>query len=145
MRKYINGNRYDTATAAELGTWENGSTPYDLNWVRETLYRTKAGLYFVHGEGGANTRYSKTLGENSWACGERIVTLTQDSAREWAEQHLDADQVDRAFPAESPDQQQGISLTLPAEVLRKLDAAAAAANLNRSAYIRQLIIRDLGL
>lgn len=145
MRKYINGNRYDTDTAVELGRWENGSTPYDFDWVRETLFRTKAGLYFIHGEGGANTRYSQDLGENRWSGGERIVPMTQDSAREWAEQHLDADQVDQAFPAESPDQQQGISLTLPVELLRRLDAAADAAKLNRSAYIRQLILRDLGL
>ena len=56
MKKVINGALYDTSTAKLLGE-DSYSNPGDFqHWV-ETLYRTKSGKYFLHGKGGAMTKY----------------------------------------------------------------------------------------
>lgn len=101
MKKVINGSLYNTETARKLGNWDNGEYG-SFGYCEETLYRTKSGKYFIHGEGGANSRYSRQTGSNSWSGGEKIITCTYDEAREWAEEHLDGDDYIAAFgePAE---------------------------------------------
>jgi len=52
MKKIIKGSLYNTDTAKFLGCIEPaGQNTNDLNFFRETLYRTKSGKYFLHGEG----------------------------------------------------------------------------------------------
>lgn len=53
MRKIINGARYDTDTAKKLGHWESGEDCREFSYYEESLYRTKAGKYFIHGAGNA--------------------------------------------------------------------------------------------
>ena len=85
MTKVINGARYDTDRAHRLARWER-DTNDSADHMTETLYRTKAGKFFIHGEGGPNTRYASRSGGS----GEKIVPLTESDAREWAEFRLDA-------------------------------------------------------
>lgn len=84
MTKVINGARYDTDRAHRLARWER-DTNDSADHMTETLYRTKAGKFFIHGEGGPNTRYASRSGGS----GEKIVPLTDSDAREWAEIRLD--------------------------------------------------------
>ena len=96
MKKVINGALYDTETAKLLG--ENSySNPRDFAHWRESLYRTKSGKYFLHGEGGAMTKYAVSVGQNEWSGGEKIIPLDLDSAQKWAEEHLDGDDYLAAF------------------------------------------------
>lgn len=100
MKSIIHGNRYDTATAIEIGTAEN--TPYrsDLARTVETLYRTpRAGRYFIHGASNAAGAYATHFRGGSRGPGERIVPLTEAEAFEWAQENLDADTVEEAFAA----------------------------------------------
>ena len=64
---------YDTATAQALG---NRAFSYygDPAGYEETLYQTKGGLYFVWGQGGAESPYSK---------GEDIRPVSADEAEDW--------------------------------------------------------------
>ena len=55
MKKIINGRKYDTETAKEIGYWSNGYPCSDFNHCEETLYLKKTGEYFLYGEGGALT------------------------------------------------------------------------------------------
>ena len=38
MKKIINGRKYDTETAKEIGYWSNGYPCSDFNHCNETLY-----------------------------------------------------------------------------------------------------------
>lgn len=87
MKKIINAKVYDTDTARHIGLWKNGQSS-DLDYIQETLYCKRTGEYFLYGEGGPRTKYSKMIGANSWSGGEMIIPLTYDVAREWAENHL---------------------------------------------------------
>lgn len=96
MKRIIKNKVYDTNTAQRLA--ENGyNYPGDLNFWNETLYRKRTGEYFLHCEGGANSRYAERIDANSWSGGERITPVTEEEAREWAERNLDGDQYEEIF------------------------------------------------
>lgn len=95
MKKIIKGKIYDTDTARHIGWWENGQG--NLDYIQETLYCKRTGEYFLHGDGGPRTKYSKMQGTNSWSSGEMIIPLTYDTAREWAENHLSEDDYLKEF------------------------------------------------
>jgi hypothetical protein len=86
MKAIINGKRYDTATAAEIASWGNGLGSSDFKNCDETLYRTKKGAWFLHGDGGAMTRWARAV-SNGHTGGEGIQPLTPDEARGWLERH----------------------------------------------------------
>lgn len=85
--------------------WENGDYVTDLGYVSEDLYQKKTGEYFLHGEGGANSRYRESRGNNEWVGGEMIIPLTYDAACEWASEHMGGDDYDAEFgdPGEGDD------------------------------------------
>lgn len=120
MKKVINGSLYNTETARELGNWDNGEYG-SFGYCEETLYRTKSGKYFIHGEGGANSRYSRQTGSNSWSGGEKIITCTYDEAREWAEKNLDGDDYISAFGEPEEDGTEACLIRLPAALKTQLD------------------------
>src|SRR4051812_45958300 len=93
MKAIINGKRYDTATATLIGEAEGGGRSMsDWHFWSEDLYRTpRSGTYFLAGYGGPLSRYARSVGQNEWTGGERIIPLSAADAREWAEEHLDAD------------------------------------------------------
>lgn len=97
MNKIINGKRYNTESAKLLGSFDNGEYPSDLSYVRESLYRTKSGQYFIHGEGGASTQYAQQREISGWRPGEKIIPLAEDCARNWAEEHLSGEVYERIF------------------------------------------------
>lgn len=86
MRKVIEGRRYDTDTAKQVG-WYWDKEEGDFFHVEETLYRKRNGEYFLHGKGGAAiARYCQYRPDGSCA-GEKIVSLLEDEAKEWAAAH----------------------------------------------------------
>ena len=92
MKKIINKKLYDTSTATCIAEYSGPARVSDFSFYRETLYRKRTGEYFIHGEGGARSRYaSYEYGLMSW--GEQILPLTYDTSRDWAEHHMDADAI----------------------------------------------------
>ncbi len=69
MKKIINGLTYDTATATVCEDFSNGLSNSDFGFLRETLFRTKKGKFFLHGLGGASTWCAQTIGNGSWGGG----------------------------------------------------------------------------
>lgn len=96
MKKIINGKKYDTETAKELSSWDNG-LPGDFSYVSETLYRKKTGEYFLAGHGGARSKYAESIGQNCWSGGTAITPLTESEAKAWAEDHLDCEEYEAIF------------------------------------------------
>ncbi len=88
MIKVIDGKRYNTDTAIKIGGDWNGLSVSDFNYCAETLYQTKKGQYFLEGDGGAATRYSKSNGNTSYGSCD-IVLLSPEDALAWASTHLD--------------------------------------------------------
>jgi hypothetical protein len=96
VKKIIDGKRYDTSTAEEIGCKENGYRPNDFNYECETLYRTKTGSYFLHGEGHAKSDYATVRGnERSW--GQAIIPLSEAQAFEWASRNLKPEYFEQVF------------------------------------------------
>ncbi len=99
MKRVIDGLTYNTETATEIGS--NGSImgpdSGDFHAWGETLYRTKKGRYFLHGEGGAMTKYARKVDSNTTSGGAEIIPLSKEEALEWAEQNLDGEIVEAEF------------------------------------------------
>lgn len=112
MKKIISGKKYDTTTARKVGEWENIADVRDFTYFCETLYRKRGGEYFLHGEGNAASKYCVDLGDNRWTGGERIIPLSYDSARTWAEEHLSVDEYEAEFGEVAEDEAETTTITI---------------------------------
>ena len=99
MKKIINGKRYDTETARLIGE-ASYSNRTDFNYWSEELYQKRTGEFFIYGEGGPASKYSRATGQNQRSGGEKIIPLTIQEARAWAEKYLDADEYEQLFEVE---------------------------------------------
>lgn len=142
MKKIINGAKYDTATAKKLGNWTNNERYGDFNYCEETLYRTKSGKYFLHGKGGAMSRYSQSAGNNSWSGGEKIEPMDRRSAMEWAEEHLDGDEYEEAF-GEVEEGTEQLNITVPAALKAKLWELAEQRKISVSALVEEMLNKGI--
>ena len=86
MIKVINGIRYNTETATEIAGDGNGLCCSDFQHWCEYLYRTAKGAWFIHGQGGALSRYGVSVAGGSGGS-EVIKPLTDDDARAWLMSH----------------------------------------------------------
>ena len=98
MKKVIDGKVYDTDTATEIHEWDNGYSSDNFHWCSETLYRTSKGAFFLYGEGGAMSPYSRRVGDNSFGGGRNIQVLTDEEAIEWLGEHDGSDKILELFP-----------------------------------------------
>ena len=84
MKKVINRKLFNTETAEKIAYWDNDQHRRDFGFMAETLYRTKKGHYFIHGEGGPSTVYASHAYGGRMS-GESIYALTDHAAFEWCE------------------------------------------------------------
>lgn len=140
MKKIINGKRYNTESAELCGSREYGY-PGDLNYVSEELYQKRTGEFFLHGEGGANSKYREEISMNSWSGGEKIIPLTDEEAREWAEEYLNSEDYEKLFTVtEEEDAGKKIqSFSLSGDVSAKLTRLSRAHGMSRSRIIEELV------
>lgn len=96
MKQIIEGLRYDTETAKELGEASYNGSSTDFQYFHETLYKTESGRYFLAGKGGPRTRWAHAVG-NGQTGGSGIQTLEASEALEWAERYLTSDAIEAAF------------------------------------------------
>ncbi len=90
MVKIIKKKLYNTDTAKEVASYDNGCSLGDFHHIHETLYRKKTGEFFLHGSGGAMTEYSD-FKYGCWSGGERIVPLTEEQTKVWVTAFCNAD------------------------------------------------------
>jgi hypothetical protein len=95
MRQIIDGKTYNTETATRLCTVSaSGCTVSDFQWWQEDLYQTAKGAYFLHGQGGALSKYSESFDGGGRTSGERLEALTRSEAIQWAERRqIDPDEL----------------------------------------------------
>lgn len=142
MKKIINGRRYDTETAKFLGE-DSYSNWGDFHFWEETLYQKRTGEFFLHGVGGPASKYAETVGQNQWTGGEKIIPLKFEKAREWAENHLEADDYEDIFgPVEEDDSKKLISLSLPTTAVETLKRLASETGKSQSELVAEMILNS---
>jgi len=126
MKKIINGSIYSTETARKIGEFEH-SNRSSFDYFIETLYQTRAGKYFLHGEGHASSRYARRITYNEFAPGEEIIPFTAEEAKGWAEDGLDPDLYIAEFgePEEASDEKKVISASIASDVYNALQREKA--------------------
>jgi hypothetical protein len=140
MKKLINGRRYDTDTAKELACWDNGVYG-DINSVEETLYRKNTGEFFLHGSGGANTKYARSTGTGNWTPGEEIIPLTLEAAQEWAEKFLSVEKYEEIFGVTEEDSQKKLAnFSLSLAAIEKIARLADEKKVAKSEIIERLVM-----
>lgn len=143
MIKIISGSKYDTSTAKYLGEYSY-SNSRDFNYIIERLYRTKAGKYFLHGEGGPMSRYAESSGQNSWSGGEKILPMSREAAMEWAEKNLTGEEYEAIFgEVDEGGEKEQLNILIPADLKSKLWALAEAQKKTISEAAEEIIRKGL--
>ena len=121
MRKIIKNKVYDTKTARLQGEWSNDYGVRDFNYLEEALYLKKTGEFFLHGFGGGLSKYARSVGDG-WTGGEVITPLTYEDARDWAEDHLEAEDYEAIFGEVSEDDEGevGMHVAIPRALYDKI-------------------------
>ncbi|MBC8537279.1 hypothetical protein [Feifania hominis] len=140
MKKIINNKLYNTDTAERIACWDNGLLPTDFSRCSEELYRKRTGEFFLFGSGGANSKYAVSRGDNRWQGGSQITPLSWDSAREWAEEKLSANEYEAIFGEVSEDNgKTAITINITVSKAETARRAASQAGMSLSGYIESLI------
>lgn len=140
MKKIIKNLVYDTETAKECGYYSFGS-PRDFSHIRETLFQKRTGEFFLYGVVGPSSKYAQTVGLNEWSGGERIIPLTFEKARDWAEEHLSADEYENIFGEVAEDDSRTfINLSVSKTCADTIRRRAAEKGISQAQYIESLVL-----
>ena len=83
MRKIIAGHLYNTETAQRVAS--SGGCLSNFYETCETLYRTRSGAWFLHGESSAGGAYGRSSeGGNTLSGGDAIVLMSPQDVCDWA-------------------------------------------------------------
>lgn len=144
MKKVIDGAVYSTETAQQLGEWSNSSDVKDFSYCSESLYRTKARRYFLHGEGGANSKYASHNGDGWSGWGEKIIPMSREAAQKWAEDHLDGDEYEKIFgEVDESDGQEVLNLLISPQLKAKLRELAEIRKISLTALVDEILTKAM--
>lgn len=134
MMKIIRGKKYDTDTARLVGTWEDNPEvlPNEVGYYAKSLYVKRTGEYFIH----VNTGTVIAEGHS----GDRLDPVPAGAAKNWAKNHLAADEYEAEFG--SLDDDEGsvtTSISLPKEAYGKLKRLALKSGEPVSKYLGKVI------
>ena len=91
MKKIVKRKMYDTETATCVGKDMFGADIYAGYWI-ERLYRKHNGEFFLYCEGGPKSKYGRLEPGIGYIEGEMIIPMSVEEAKDWTEQHLDAEE-----------------------------------------------------
>ncbi|MDO4432008.1 MAG: hypothetical protein Q4B80_01700 [Aerococcaceae bacterium] len=120
MKKIIQNKVYDTTTAKEIGTYKADYPVNAFAFYTETLYKKRTGEYFIHGKGGGLSKYAGTYNDMRGP-GEKIMPLTFDEARKWAEEKLKVVECEKEFGSSDEDGMTNIHLQIPTVLADKVE------------------------
>lgn len=81
--------RYNTATAQLIGSHRSDEPADSFHYYEESLYKQNTGMYFLVGEGGTMTRYSRRCSDGSIGYGSCSIPIPQAEALAWIAKHCD--------------------------------------------------------
>jgi hypothetical protein len=82
MKKIIDGKTFDTNTAKHVCELPCTASRGDHSYHDTSLYRSPKGQFFVAGEGGPRSMWSRTVGQNSWSSGSGLRLVDEAAARQ---------------------------------------------------------------
>lgn len=85
MRQVIDGMLYDTDEAEEIESYWNDLGSSDFDHLKEKLYRTDKGNWFLYVKGGAKTRAANRVPGGARSYGTMIEPLEPEEVVSWAE------------------------------------------------------------
>jgi len=97
MKKIRDGKKYDTETAELIASWQNSYNPNDFHFESEDLYRTKAGNWFIVGEGGPLTDYAQQCGSGQCG-GNQLKIIDGPQVVAWLERTENYSDLEALFP-----------------------------------------------
>lgn len=101
MIKIVNKKRYNTETAESIAV-ESKYAVNDFSYWREELFLTASGNYFIYGDGGAASRFSKSDGGTHYGSSD-IIPVSVGNAYRWLERYGFHEEIERLFPGEVED------------------------------------------
>lgn len=143
MKKVIDGRLYSTDTAKMVGEYQSREGRSSFSYYEEQLYQKRTGEFFLYGYGHAASPYSERIDRSTRGPGSKIVPLTFEEAKRWAEEKLCADEYEKIFGIEDLDEKRvAINLSLSASDAAALKRAAQEAGMTVSAYVADRLIRS---
>lgn len=97
MKRVTNGKVYNTETAECVATWSSHYYRNDFHYCEESLYRTKKGSWFVVGEGGPLSKYSRPCFGNCTCGGDGLEPISAAEAQKWLEQRGFVNELEEHF------------------------------------------------
>ena len=144
MKRIINGRKYDTSTAEEVGE-SSHSYRSEYDYYEETLYRKRTGEYFLYGYGHGDSKYAKQVC-GDFGPGSDIIPLSYEQARAWAERELSADEYESAFGEVTEDDGESdvvISVRVSPATRERLRRMAAETGRSQGAILDELVAKAL--
>lgn len=83
FRRVVDGWSYDTSNSQRIASWGNGQPRGSVFFREESLYKTRHGRYFLHGRGGAQTRWAHASDDGTLTRGEGIDPIGEEEAKIW--------------------------------------------------------------
>ena len=137
MQKIIKGRKYNTDTAQEVCGYSNGLPWGDFDWVQETLYVKRTGEYFLHGKGGARSKYAVPDGDFMGG-GSEIIPLSEKEAQSFVEENGDTETYEKCF-GEVSEGETRTTIVLSEGAKKKLQRIALEKRISISQVIERLI------
>ena len=138
MKKIIRGKKYDTDTATSICIYDNELPNDDFNYIYEELFIKRTGEYFLHGTGGAKTKYAKADGD--MICGgSAIIPIEDEQAKEFIEKHSTPNVYERYFGEVSEGDTTKTNIKLSASAKKKLQHLALEKRVSISQIVERLI------
>ena len=137
MQKIIRGKKYDTDTAKEVCCYSNNLPWGDFDWVQETLYVKRTGEYFLHGTGGARSKYAVPDGDFIGG-GSEIITLSEKEAKAFVEENGDTETYEKYF-GEASEGETRTTIILSETAKKKLQRLALEKRVSISQIVEMLI------
>lgn len=137
MQKIIKGRKYNTDTAQEVCGYSNGLPWGDFDWVQETLYVKRTGEYFLHGKGGARSKYAVPDGDFMGG-GSEIIPLSEADAKAFVEENGDTETYEKFF-GEASEGETRTTIILSEATKKKLQQLALEKRVSISQVIERLI------
>lgn len=137
MQKIIRGKKYNTDTAKEVCCYSNNLPFGGFDWVQETLYVKRTGEYFLHGKGGARSKYAVPDGDFMGG-GSKIIPLSEKEAQAFVEENGDTETYEKFF-GEASEGETRTTIILSETAKKKLQRLALEKRVSISQIVERLI------